>query len=157
MVAGGAKSRPRKVCGGRSARYESRRARERGGAGRNAAEWSDAVAPVVLDAIHEGSASEKMSLKDYIIWLLLTPWSLTSFTSRLKTGQSGRALAATILAKHAARMATAGSLHEQRCRARAVLKPLRDRRSSVTRLKALELPRATGPLGTFQKCRIDYT
>ena len=44
---------PRRIGGGRSARYDSRRA-ERGVTGQYAAEWSDAAALAVHEGLHTG-------------------------------------------------------------------------------------------------------
>ena len=140
----GAKRGPRKVCGGRSPRFESRRAKGRSASRRNAAEWSDAMAQVVLKAVHEGSAERGLHLKDYVIWLLQTPGELNTFVGGLKASQAGRELAATILATHAARMAKVDTLDLQRRKARAVLKPLWDRRSGTKGMTPLVLPRAQG-------------
>ena len=109
------------------------------------------MAPVVLKAVHEGSAERGLHLKDYVIWLLQTPGELNTFVGGLKASQAGRELAATILATHAARMAKADTLDLQRRKARAVLKPLWDRRSGTKGMTPLVLPRAKGALGTFHK------
>ena len=151
MPPAGSGVRPRKVCGGRSPRYEGRRTRERTNSRQNAAEWSDAAAQAVLSAIHTGSAAAGQVLKTYVISLLTTPGGVEQFVAGLPVTQAQRALAATILATHAARMGEATDVEMQRRRARALLKPLRDRRAQGTPMGKLEVPPTQGALGTFHK------
>ena len=125
--------------------------RERSTAGRNAAEWSDAAAHAVLAAIKEGSAAEGQVLKTYVVTLLTTPGAVEQFVARLPLNQAHRALAATIMATHAARMDTATTVDEQRRRARALLKPLRDRRAMGAPMGHLEVPSEGGVVGTFHR------
>ena len=62
-MARGPKGSPRKIGGGRSERYDSRRA-ERGTEAQRSQEWSDAAASAALGALRERASSMGKTLGD---------------------------------------------------------------------------------------------
>ena len=140
---------PRKIGGGRSARYAERR-EERGVTSAYAEEWSDAAAAAVQEGMKAGKNKAGVILLSYAETALASEESVRAFMRdecpRLSPGD--RALAERIMLVHSGRMQEA--VGEARAkRARAFLKPLRARGSARPPPKALELVAARAGPASF--------
>ena len=138
-------SAPRAVGGGRSPRYEQRRA-ERGVVGAYAPEWSDAAAAAVLGALQEKSAGPRKVSAFCDTWLAESS-THAAFVAGLKISPADRLLATSVIGAAAAKAQNAGSAGELRKVVKNFLKPLRERRAARTAAGTLVVvrPATAGP------------
>eukprot|EP00310_Coccolithus_braarudii_P017060 CAMPEP_0183331834 /NCGR_PEP_ID=MMETSP0164_2-20130417/1154_1 /TAXON_ID=221442 /ORGANISM="Coccolithus pelagicus ssp braarudi, Strain PLY182g" /LENGTH=171 /DNA_ID=CAMNT_0025500421 /DNA_START=77 /DNA_END=592 /DNA_ORIENTATION=+ len=133
-----ASSSPRAVGGGRSARYEERRAR-RGGGFQYAPEWSDAAAAAVFDKFHVG---ERFQVARVVGLLMGVAGELRAWVEELRVSEHDREVTLSILEVHAARMKGAKGGAARKVLGRRLLKPLWDRRAARVPVEGLEVPAA---------------
>ena len=147
MVARNKHSRPRAVGGGRSKRYESRKARRSAGAeGRGyAPEWSDAAAEAVMRVLTSRSAGPRKISAYCDTWLPVADCD-SGFLRELRLSPSDRDLAAGILAFHSAKAQACDDAQDLRKAVKTFLKPLRERKEARTEVEELSVtPAADGP------------
>ena len=123
-------SAPRSHSGGRSHRYDARRA-ARGTEATLAPAWSDAAAAVVLQALHHRNGHKPSGLVKMIMAIMRCPTDLDAFVHELRDRLSppDRALALQIIQACQAKVASSGTDAEAKAKIRAFLKPLRERRA----------------------------
>ena len=134
--------------GGRSKKYEARRARRPAGAGARAyaPEWSDAAAAAVLGELHKRSSGPR-KVSQYCDGWLPQADTDTAFLRDLKLSPADREVTAGILAVHAARARSCHDDTKLRAMVKAFLKPLRERKGARTTVEELEVtPAPEGPL-----------
>ena len=132
-------SEPRAVGGGRSPRYDGRRA-ARGATRGYASEWGDASAHAVLQQLKDESKAAGEHLQQYTGWVLGASDRVHAFVSRLKAALSphDRDVAASIMLVHVQKVLAAGAANLGR-RVHSFLKPLRERRSARTPATELDI------------------
>ena len=159
MVARNKHSRPRAVGGGRSKKYEARRARRPAGAGARAyaPEWSDAAAAAVMGELHKRSSGPRKVSQYCDGWL---PQADTDegFLYGLKLSPADRDVTAGVLAVHAARARACQNDTKLRAVVKTFLKPLRERkgaRTAVTELEVIPAPQRAPLPSTvgYLRCR----
>lgn len=144
--------RPRKVGGGRSARYDERRA-ARDVKGQYCAEWSGAAAKVVLEGLHASNALGKKKFGEHIRALLSSEEERSRFERKYCRTLSGadRSLVKEILGTHAGRWAYSKTKAAQDRCVRSMLKPLRLRAAARGAVGPLMLTSPEREGGTFHK------
>lgn len=137
--------------GGRSVRYEERRA-QRGVEQIRAPGWSDAAACMVMQSIQAAHrAAGGATLYSVVADILLSSSRLRSFLQALRLGTGDRGVAEEVLKYYAVRMRAAGSRKAQRDKvARALMNPLRRRHAAAGGADMqptiqLTVPRRGGP------------
>ena len=136
-------SGPRAVGGGRSPRYEQRRAARKSRV-KYAPEWSDAAAAAVLE--HLEAKKHDMSMSSFCSKWLTDPQEQAASVARLRLSPADRSLVASILeAAHekAVKAQGEGRLPQM---VKSFLKPLGERRSYRTKAGELVvIPAEAGP------------
>ena len=96
--------RPRAIGGGRSGRYDERRA-SRGTRGSCAPAWSDAAARATLDELHNSGKAAGQIIVEHILWVLSARDRINKLVSRLKgaLGPHDREVATAIMREHMTR------------------------------------------------------
>ena len=120
---------PRRVGGGRSARYDVRHASQ-GRARANAPEWSDAAACAVLSALHSCAKVAGTGVVEQVKRVLGDAVETEKMVRGLKLSEHDRGVARTVMQFHAARLVGLQAAAEQTRKARVFLKPLRERRAT---------------------------
>ena len=125
---------PRSVTGGRSARYEPRRAARGSAAGRAyAPAWSDASAAAMLAALHRSwKASLVQHMQGHCLYLMVSASRVETLAQSAEAGlsPSDRRVARALLRAHSTRIRQAweGGRHKEAMGyVHSFLKPLRDR------------------------------
>ena len=131
--------RPRKMCGGRSERYEERRA-QRGAQRAIAPGWSDAAAAAVLAALHATCTQHNKIVSVTKHMLLSSQAARASFVRALDLSTAERAAALELVDLHAQKCAAASGEEELKARVEVFLRPLRRRRAAHPPPQDLELP-----------------
>ena len=143
----GGAAAPRRVGGGRSDRYDERRA-QRGVGARCAREWSDAAAAAVLESVLHNSSRLGEGILQHIINLLSGSADLEAYVRSMPTrlGPMDRATAVSVLADYRDKLAGVTDLGVLRSKARSFLKPLRVRGGRrVQMLPLVVRPAGFGP------------
>ena len=140
---------PCHIGGGRSTRYVKRRRAPKGV--RYSAEWSDAAAAAVLQALHIGCKASGETLTQHVLGVLSGVREVEDFVSRRLSGlgPQDRDVARMVLSAHKERVNMANGGMERKRRARAFLKPLRERHASRTPVGTLEVPCSGVAWSTF--------
>ena len=147
MARGPVGAAPRRVGGGRSDRYDERRA-QRGAGARRAQEWSDASAAAVLESVLHKSSNAGEGILQHIVKLLSGTIDLEVYVRSMPTrlGPMDRATAVSVMEDYRGKMAGMTDPAALKSKARSFLKPLRVR--SGRRVKMLPLvvrPASFGP------------
>ena len=145
--------RPRAIGGGRSNRYDERRA-SRGTRGSCAPAWSDAAAKATLDELHNSGKAAGHMIVEHTLWVLSVRDRINKFTSRLKgaLGPHDREVVTAIMREHMARVSGASTDAGRKAKAKAFLKPLRERAS----VRGGEEPLVVAPAAQRQETFHDW-
>ena len=141
---------PRKQGGGRSTRYDRRRA-ARGVLGAHAPEWSDAAAASMLRALEVHGEAQGTQVSQTTMQVLGSAALQERLIRSMKASSYDEANARAVLAVHAQRYASASDEAQQKKRARAFLKPLRERHATRTQVTRLEMARKKLGKRTFHE------
>ena len=133
------KEGPRKLSGGRSARYGQRRA-SRGGAATAAPGWSDAGAHAVLEQLHMDSTSNGTNLTEQTLKVVTRGWK--QFVQRLWLPLDERTAVSSIFEYHAARIKQEKSPFKVKAMARSILRPLNARKAARSSTQPIKLSKA---------------
>jgi site-specific DNA-cytosine methylase len=135
---GDERAAPRAAGGGRSARYEERRA-ARGSHRRAAPEWSDCASHAVLQGLQSAAAAAEEALDKHCWRVLRTEQATAKFLSGLKSQMDPeeRALAASIMECARQKVLAAGDEKTSIAAAKNFLKPLWKRKSRRTETREL--------------------
>ena len=142
--------KPRALGGGRSARYESRRAARKAERA-YAPAWSDAAATVVLDELHAESARAGKQIVEYTKAVLTSHTRAREFEEGVagRLNPTNRRLVGSILHAHVAVAAKVRGAEAIKRRVISFLKPLRERRAARAEVTRLEVPHAAEGPATF--------
>ena len=142
--------RPRKFGGGRSPRYDARR-EERGTTGACARSWSDAAAAAALQGLQDCSKSTHRKITCVVGEVLSDAAERERFVQGLALSPFDKNNTRAVLETHASRWDAGASAQQHKQRAKALLKPLYERRTACGEMEALMLTRVTAGGGTFAK------
>ena len=137
---------PRRVGGGRSDRHDARNASQ-GYSRANAPEWSDAAAGAVLTALHSCARDAGRGIVAQVKRVLSEKEEAERMVKGLKLSEHDRSTARAIMQFHALRLGEQQAEGWQTKKARAFLKPLRERRATHVQPDELEVEFASeGPV-----------
>ena len=137
---------PRRVGGGRSDRHDARNASQ-GYSRANAPEWSDAAAAAVLTALHSCARDAGRGIVAQVKRVLSETEEAERMVKGLKLSEHDRSTARAVMQFHALKMGEQQAEGWQTKKARAFLKPLRERRATHVQPDELEVEFASeGPV-----------
>ena len=137
---------PRRVGGGRSDRHDARNASQ-GRSRANAPEWSDAAAAAVLTALHSCARDAGRGIVAQVKRVLSETEEAERMVKGLKLSEHDRSTARAVMQFHALKMGEQQAEGWQTKKARAFLKPLRERRATHVQPDELEVEFASeGPV-----------
>ena len=129
---------PRRVGGGRSDRHDARNASQ-GRSCTYAPEWSDAAARAVLTALHMCARAAGTGIVAQVKRVLGDDAEVERLAKGLKLSEHDRVTARAIMRFHAVKLGEQQAEGWQTKRARAFLKPLRERRATHVQPEELEV------------------
>ena len=129
---------PRRVGGGRSDRHDARHASQ-GRSCTYAPEWSDAAARAVLTALHICARAAGTGIVAQVKRVLGDDAEVERLAKGLKLSEHDRSTARAIMRFHAVKLGEQQAEGWQTKKARAFLKPLRERRATHVQPDELEV------------------